>query len=133
AVAGLRVTSLDAEVFGRDVFEFIDFTPTAQDKSFAVDNAQVLVVPDPDPSTGLWGHLDHDPSCNENCDLNFEWLNFPGHWGAVALTLTMGSSGPRGPAFAGLPWDNPRMWADTVCLPCRACTGQARSTSLFRA
>ncbi|MEX2431458.1 MAG: Vps62-related protein, partial [Dehalococcoidia bacterium] len=34
AVAGLRVTSLDAEVFGRDVFEFIDFTPTAQDKSF---------------------------------------------------------------------------------------------------
>ena len=125
AVAGLRVTSIDATLFGKQVLDYVDFAPDRNEAGvIAVD--QVVLIPDPDPESKLWGHVDHDPACAGDCPFNFEWLNFQGHWGAVGVSLAGGLSGPRGPAESGLPWDNPYLWADTVCRPCLVCAEDAR-------
>jgi hypothetical protein len=114
-IAGLQLTALDATLLGRDILDFVDFTVSGDDRSTTLDALGVVLIPDPDPATGRWGHLEHDPQCKGGCALDFEWLNFAGHWGAAAVALIPGSSGPRGPAFSGLKWDNPDMWARTMC------------------
>jgi len=124
AVAGLRVTSIDAALFGKQVLDYVDFAPDRNEaEAMTIEN--VVLIPDPDPDSGLWGHQEHDPSCTGDCAHNFEWLNFQGHWGAVGVSLGGGYSGPRGPAETGLPWDNPYLWADTVCRPCPVCSAGA--------
>jgi hypothetical protein len=120
AVAGLRVTSVDAALFGKEILDYVDFTPN-ENEAIVVRPEQIVMIPDPDPATGLWGHPNHDPSCSGNCALNLEWLNYMGHWGAVGVSLSGGFSGPRGPAESGLPWDNPFLWTETVCRPCPGC------------
>lgn len=125
AVAGLRVTSIDAALFGKEILDYIDFTPSGNERT-EVRGENVILIPDPDPETGLWGHLEHDPSCIGDCSYNLEWLNYEGHWGAVGMSMAGGFSGPRGPAESGLPWDNPYLWMDTVCRPCSVCSGEAK-------
>ena len=125
AVAGLRVTSVDAALFGKEVLDFVDFTPAAEE-SVAVSAESVVLIPEPDSESGLWGHLDHDPACTGDCPYNFEWLNYEGRWGAVGMSVAGGFSGPRGPAESGLPWENPYLWADTVCRPCSMCSGDGK-------
>jgi hypothetical protein len=116
AIAGLRLTSLDAAQFGRQVLEFVDFTVPSKTMGAVIENARVVLLPDPDAATSLWGHHDHgNPRCPGACERDFTWLNFPGHWGSVTFSIIGGSSGPRGPAYQGVEWDNPRMWAETVC------------------
>ena len=110
---GLRIGAVDAPVIGGSVLEFVDFTPR-DGKGVVLDDAKVLLIPEPDPETGLWGHTEHSENCDGNCEHNFEWLNFRGHWGGTAF-LQGSASGPLGPAFTGLRWDDPRMWVDVVC------------------
>ena len=110
---GLTIGAVDAPVIGGSVLEFVDFTPPDGEGS-VLDNATVLLIPEPDPETALWGHTKHSGDCNGNCERNFEWLNFRGRWGAGAF-LRGSASGPLGPAFTGLRWDDPRMWVDVVC------------------
>jgi hypothetical protein len=124
AIAGLRFTSIDAALFGREILDFVDFTAGPMERLTA-DSLRVIHIPDPDPETGLWGHEPHDDDCRGDCEFNFEWLNYDGHWGTVGLSLTGGFSGPRGPTASGLIWDNPYLWADTVCRPCAECDGGA--------
>src|SRR5690606_32989220 len=71
AVIGLRVTSLDAEVFGRDVLEFIDFTPTETSGATHIEDPRIILIPDPDPETGLWTHVHDNPTCGGGCEYNF--------------------------------------------------------------
>ena len=125
AVAGLRVTSIDAALFGKEVLDYVDFTPTGAE-CVEVHGDNVILIPDPDAESGLWGHLDHDAECDGDCRHNFEWLNYEGHWGAVGVSVAGGFSGPHGPAESGLLWDNPYLWVDTVCRPCSACSGEAK-------
>ena len=122
AVAGLRVTSIDAALFGKEILDYVDFAPD-NIEGLSIIPEQIVLIPDPDEKTGLWGHADHDPSCTGNCTFNFEWMNYQGHWGAVGVSLSGGYSGPRGPAASGLPWDNPYLWAHTVCRSCTICAG----------
>lgn len=122
-IAGLQVTALDASVLGRDVLDFVDFTASSPELSVSLDSVAAILIPDPDPDSRRWGHRPHDPDCRGGCEHDFEWLNFPGHWGAAAAAVRLGSSGPRGPAFSGLKWDNPRIWARTMCRLCRSCAG----------
>jgi hypothetical protein len=122
AVAGLRVTSLDAALFGRQILDYVDFTADGLEGD-AVSPGQVLLIPEPDPSSGLWGHPDHDHACQGDCPFNLEWLNYKGRWGSVGVSLVGGFSGPRGPVAAGLVWENPFLWADAVCRPCSTCNG----------
>lgn len=129
-IAGLQITALDAGLLGRDVLDFVDFTPTNLDPALTLDRARVIVIPDPDPGSGRWSHLDHDRGCFGGCQYDFEWLNFPGRWGAT-VSFSVGRSGPKGPAFSGFKWDNPRMWARTMCRPCRACEGEGREEVIF--
>lgn len=124
AVAGLRVTSIDAALFGKEIMDYVDFAPDETEGSSLIPD-QIVLIPDPDEATGLWGHLDHDKNCTGNCAFNFEWMNYQGRWGAVGLSISGGYSGPRGPAESGLPWDNPYLWANTVCRPCTICEGEA--------
>jgi hypothetical protein len=119
-VAGLQLTSLDASLLGGEVLDFVDFTPTKSGESTVIDNARLLAIPDPDPETGLWGHQPHAPGCRGDCEYNYEWLNFPGHWGAAAFG-NRGASGPAGPVYSGLRWDDPRMWAESACEACKVC------------
>jgi hypothetical protein len=123
AVAGLRVTSIDAALFGKEILDYVDFAPDESEGEPLIPE-QVVLIPDPDEATGLWGHVDHDEGCIGNCAFNFEWMNYQGHWGAVGVSLSGGYSGPQGPAESGLPWDNPYLWADTVCRPCTVCAGE---------
>lgn len=127
-VAGLQLTSLDANLFGGEVLDFVDFTPTKSGGSVAIDGARLSSIPDPDPETGLWGHVPHDPDCRGSCEYNYEWLNFPGHWGAAAFG-NRGASGPFGPAYSGLRWDDPRMWAEAACESCKVCSGKSRAVN----
>ena len=110
---GLKIGAEDAPVVGGSILEHVDFTPPDAEAD-VLNDARVSLIPEPDPETGLWGHPDHSEDCNGNCESNFEWLNFPGRWGAGAF-LRGSASGPYGPAFAGLRWDAPRMWVDVVC------------------
>ena len=112
-VFGLRIGAEDATVLGGCPLEYVDFAPRKSEGEI-LDDAGILLMPDPDPETGLWGHEDHSGKCLWNCEFNFEWLNFRGRWGAAAF-LQGSASGPLGPAFAGLRWDAPRMWVDVVC------------------
>jgi len=123
-VAGLQLTGLDARLLGRNILDFVDFTPVSPELSTTLESARVTVIPDPDPASGWWGHAAHSSDCSGGCELDFEWLNFPGHWGATAA-VSPGSSGPRGPTFSGLKWDNPGIWARTMCRTCRACDAEA--------
>jgi hypothetical protein len=123
-IAGLQLTALDASLLGRDILDFVDFT-AAGETSVNLDSADVILIPDPDPDSGRWGHLEHDPDCPGGCSRDFEWLNFPGHWGSAAVAMSLGGSGPKGPAFAGLKWDNPRIWARTMCRGCRSCEAES--------
>jgi len=120
AVAGLRVTSVDAALLGKHVLDYVDFTAHPPQREI-VDQIRVVFIPEPDPETGLWGHPDHDPDCHGDCAYNFEWLNYEGHWGSVGVSLAGGISGPRGPAASGLPWQNPYLWSTTACRPCSEC------------
>jgi hypothetical protein len=124
-VAGLQLTALDAALLGRDVLDFVDFTVTRTGPFAVLDSTEVRLLPDPDPQSGRWGHVPHDPACPGGCAYDFEWLDFPGRWGAAAVAVSPGSSGPRGPAFTGLKWDNPWIWARTMCRACRACEAQS--------
>lgn len=126
-VAGLRVTSVDAALFGKEILDYVDFAPDRTEGEGVIPE-KVVLIPDPDQATGLWGHVPHDKDCTGNCALNFEWMNYQGHWGAVGVSLSGGYSGPRGPAESGLPWDNPYLWADTVCRPCTICRGEAHGS-----
>ena len=119
-VAGLRITSADAALFGKDVMAYVDFAPGPAE-SVTVDDVKLVRIPDPSPVTGLWGHDDHDPNCQGDCPYNFEWLNYDGHWGSVGVSLTGGVTSPRGPAASALIWDNPYLWAKTVCRSCSEC------------
>ena len=110
---GLEIGAVDAPVIGGPVLKFADFAPR-RSEGVVLDDAKVLLIPEPDTETGLWGHPEHSEKCGGNCELNFEWLNFRGHWGAAAF-LPGSASGPRGPAYTGLRWDDPRMWLDVVC------------------
>jgi hypothetical protein len=121
-VAGLRVTSVDAALLGREFLAYVDFTALPAHRE-VLDTLRVVLIPEPDSKTGLWGHPDHDPNCAGDCDQNFEWLNYEGHWGSVGMSLAGGISGPRGPAASGLPWGNPYLWSTTVCRPCSVCGG----------
>lgn len=123
AVAGLRVTSIDAALFGKEILDYVDFAPSEAEGQTLIPE-QIVLIPEPDSSTGLWGHVEHDQNCTGNCEFNFDWMNYPGHWGAVGVSLSGGYSGPHGPAESGLPWDNPFLWSETVCRPCTICTGE---------
>lgn len=128
-VAGLQLTALDATLLGRDILDFIDFTTAGPERSIALDCANLVLIPDPDPESGRWGHLAHNSDCPGGCAYDFEWLNFAGHWGAAAIAINPGSSGPRGPAFSGLKWDNPRIWARTMCRACQACQAEVDTST----
>lgn len=112
-VFGLKIGAEDAPVMGGSVLQYVDFTPR-EGEAEVLDDARVSLIPEPDQETGLWGHSEHGGECSGHCEHNFEWLNFPGRWGATAF-LQGSASGPMGPAFAGLRWDAPRMWVDVVC------------------
>ncbi|HSJ10669.1 MAG TPA: hypothetical protein VK928_12175, partial [Longimicrobiales bacterium] len=127
-IAGLQLSALDATLLGRDILDFVDFTTTDADRAGILDSLDVVRIPDPDPDTGRWGHRPHDPGCRGGCVHDFEWLEFAGHWGAAAVAFSPGSSGPRGPAFAGLKWDTPLIWTRTMCRPCSACNGDGVTT-----
>jgi len=115
-VGGFTVTSLDAAIIGADVLDYLDITPSRTDQASVIDNSEVRLIPDPDPNTGLWGHLSHADNCRGDCEQNYEWLNFHGHWGVSAFAKS-GASGPYGPAYSGLRWDNPRMWSESLRNP----------------
>ena len=112
-VFGLRVSALDVANVGGDVLEYVDHTPR-DDEAELVDDMIVVTIPDPSERTGLWGHTDHLGECTYPCPHDLRWLNFPGHWGAAAFGPG-GSSGPKGPADAGLRWDDPNMWVQLAC------------------
>jgi hypothetical protein len=124
AVAGLRVTSVDAALLGKEVLDYVDFTASPPQCEI-VNPIRVVLIPEPDPDSGLWGHVDHNPECHGDCAYNFEWLNYEGHWGSVGVSLSGGISGPPGPAASGLPWENPYLWSTTACRPCSECDAGA--------
>ncbi len=113
-VLGLSVSSRDATLVGQSELDFIDFTPVESEESEVVDDATVVLIPDPDRESGLWSHTDHEVECETPCLYDLAWLNYPGTWGGRAF-LNGGASAPVGPAFAGLRWDDPRMWSEVVC------------------
>jgi hypothetical protein len=112
-LGGFTVTSLDAAFIGADVLDYLDVAPSRTDQTAVIDDAEVSLIPDPDPNTGLWGHLSHADDCRGDCELNYEWLNFRGHWGMSAFAKS-GASGPYGPPYSGLRWDNPRIWIESL-------------------
>ena len=130
-VAGLRFTSADAKLLGKEVLDFVDFT-LPPDEGVLADDLVVALIPDPEPASGLWGHVHEDSDCKGNCAHNFEWLNYYGHWGSVGVSLTGGYTGPRGPAASGLIWDNPYLWADTACRTCAVCSGEREPSTVIR-
>jgi hypothetical protein len=127
SVAGLRVTSIDAALFGKEVLDYVDFTSDGE-QGVEVRGENVILIPDPDLESGLWGHIDHDSECIGDCSYNLEWLNYEGRWGAVGISVAGGFSGPRGPTESGLSWANPYLWVDTVCRPCPVCSGEMKDS-----
>jgi hypothetical protein len=105
-VGDLQFSSVDAGLIGAQVMDLLDVTPVSPEQVAVLDNAEVVLIPDPDPESGVWGKDEHGR--------DFSWLNYGGRWGGRAFAAG-GASGPRGPAYAGLRWDDPRMWAETVC------------------
>jgi nucleotide-binding universal stress UspA family protein len=79
-----EVTALDASVLGREVLDFVDFTVSNPELSVTLDSVAVILIPDPDPDSGRWGHQPHDAHCRGGCEYDFEWLNFPGHLSPTA-------------------------------------------------
>jgi hypothetical protein len=120
-VLGLEFSSLDATLLGRSELNYMDFAPAPGGEAQAVRDIRVVLIPDPDPETGLWHHVPHDGPCEQPCAYDPAWLNYAGTWGGRAFTGS-GSSGPSGPAHAGLRWKDPRLWAEVVC---KGFTGQA--------
>jgi hypothetical protein len=106
SVAGLTFSAVDAALIGAKELDYMDVTPVSWTEGEVVDDARIVVIPEPDAETGLWGQGDGGRS--------LRWLNYPGRWGAQALGGG-GSSAPKGPVYAGLRWDDPRMWAELVC------------------
>lgn len=121
-IGGLTFGALEMGLLGREVTDFLDVAPPRR-RSVALADAQLLVIPEPEPKSGLWDHdprqCDRGPGCRGTCRADFRWLNYPGHWGAAAFTA--GDSAPKGPAFQNLRWTDPLLWATLLARPCRRC------------
>jgi hypothetical protein len=120
-VLGLEVSSLDATLLGHSEMSYMDFAPPSASEAYTLRDIKVILIPDPDHETGLWEHVQHDGLCEQPCIYDPAWLNYAGAWGGRAF-MGGGSSGPSGPAYAGLRWNDPRLWAEVVC---KGFTGQA--------